>query len=659
MRFRTTFWLFLVVCLFGVLIWTMEDRIDSTNERVARNLRLLSVDPGRATMMELGTAGFHVVCAKRDDTWYIERPLMGRADASRIERILAALEAMRRTETITVAQRRSRDLSLEDYGLTTPATTVIVGDGFHREVLQIGAESPLGGELFVKLARSDDVLATQAAILKELPGTIEDLRDHSLFSGEAFRTTRLEIQRPETGFTQLARRGGAWVVQQPFQANANDTKIAEMLDKLYAAKILRFVWDKPVEPSGDESMRSAVDGNIVPRAEAYGLVPGDAAARIAVWLEGKDVGVELLLGKSAGETADKSVGGIYAKFGGADALFTVSDDLLKAFSVDPIDLRDKNLFTAKPEEVHIVSVKRGDGNLVLRRMEDSGWTIMEPVQWKADDAVVTEFVRRITRLRAEVFLKGGETNLSALGLSPPKLILRLDSQMAAVEPRPAVAPIVEGSPAGDAGGGCNGLCIGDLSEDAKSVYAKFEGGDVLFKISAVAVDELGGRLTDALMYRDRTMLSVAPDSVKRVTLAIGGHEKTIAKSRDGRGWIVEGDGTNQVDLALLSGLLSTMANLRAVRIDSRNPKNLSAYGLDPAGVTLILGLSGEEGIQKKIMMGFRAGTDGIYSMVQGQDVVIVLPEKIFTDMTRGLTRNISPVEPPVSESPKAQMKMDL
>ncbi len=79
MKFRTTAWLFLVVCLLGVLVWIMEDHVESTSERLTRQMRLLPFDLARVTMLELATAEFHVVCVKRDDAWHIERPLVGRA----------------------------------------------------------------------------------------------------------------------------------------------------------------------------------------------------------------------------------------------------------------------------------------------------------------------------------------------------------------------------------------------------------------------------------------------------------------------------------------------------------------------------------------------------------------------------------------------------
>ena len=37
-----------------------------------------------------------------------------------------------------------------------------------------------------------------------------------------------------------------------------------------------------------------------------------------------------------------------------------------------------------------------------------------------------------------------------------------------------------------------------------------------------------------------------------------------------------------------------------------------------------------------LLLGFRAGTDGLYAMVQGEDVVFVLPNALAGELTRDL-----------------------
>jgi hypothetical protein len=88
--------------------------------------------------------------------------------------------------------------------------------------------------------------------------------------------------------------------------------------------------------------------------------------------------------------------------------------------------------------------------------------------------------------------------------------------------------------------------------------------------------------------------------------------------------------------AVVKDVLFHIANLRSIRIESHNPESLAPFGLDQSAVRLTLGLSGDGGIQKTVIMGFRSRTDGIYAMVQGQDVVFVLEKGLADLLSRDL-----------------------
>jgi hypothetical protein len=51
---------------------------------------------------------------------------------------------------------------------------------------------------------------------------------------------------------------------------------------------------------------------------------------------------------------------------------------------------------------------------------------------------------------------------------------------------------------------------------------------------------------------------------------------------------------------------------------------------------LTVGVSAGQGIRKSLLMGYRAKTDGIYAMVQGQDVIFVLEKGLVARLTADL-----------------------
>ena len=51
---------------------------------------------------------------------------------------------------------------------------------------------------------------------------------------------------------------------------------------------------------------------------------------------------------------------------------------------------------------------------------------------------------------------------------------------------------------------------------------------------------------------------------------------------------------------------------------------------------MTFGLTGASGIQKTVLLGGPCGTNGVYSMIQGQDVVFVLKQEMAQALSRPL-----------------------
>lgn len=620
MKFKTTLGLLIAVCLLGVLVWVVEQQFKSSGERRELRDRVLQTTVEEIDYLTIEQGDLRIDCVKRDGTWFIVKPLEAKADEGKITRILSVLEAMPGTEIITAAQRMERELTLKDYGLLEPRARFLTGNKLHRFEVLVGHDAPLGDLLYVKLAASENVIATSRGIMDVIPEKVEVLRDRTILHGDVARTTRLEIQRSAGAFIQVTRTADGWVMEQPTITSVDNGRISDVLKALYSLQVQEFVWDAKVQ------------------IEPYGLAPDEAIMRATVWVNGDEVGKELFLGKPVSENSDK----IFAKRRDIDSIYTVQKDIVDVLSLGVNDLRDKNLFSIRPEKVNYLCFQKSDHKLVLRKKEKEGWGIIEPVQWKADDQVVQKLVEKVTRLRAESFVDGSQTNLVKLGLEPPSHIVQVlescpepTGENGKRESDKEKKPEKEKS----AKDKQNRLWIGTLPEGKETVFAKFEDKSLVFELSTAMISNLGPNPTDPLVYRDRTMLALPPASIKRISLLKDGKEQAIARNESGE-WIPVVSATNQVNQEVVENILFTVSNMRALRIESHNQENLAAFGLDRSEVTLTFGLSGEKGIQKSLILGFRSKTDGIYAMVQGQDVVFVLEKALVDRLTRDLTKEV-------------------
>jgi len=634
MRFSTTFRLLLVVCVLALLI-VLFDREKPEKVRTS----LLDLKAADVSDIRIERGDFSVYCVKKDQSWFIAEPIQVRADDSKIDGIVGVLETLVRQETITRKEREIRNLTLKDYELNKPRVRLIVGEkhngGKRKEELLIGQDSPLGGLLYVKLGTNDEIVATDRGIMAVIPEKMEVIRDRTILHGDVSKTRRIEIKRANSGFIQLAHAGNEWFIQQPIVARADIAKVQQMLEALYSVKALDFVWDATVETGEVVHAEEPVVNNPNTMAESYHLVPDQAVVAVTVWGNNDDIGREMFFGKDA----EGKSGRIYARCKDIDSIYTVSKSILDTVSIGINDIRDRSLFFLPFENVNYVTLQKGDRKLALAKKKDKGWTIVEPVQWKADDRFVNELVGNISRLRVESFPDG--TNNASMGFGAATCVIGLSDRLpetvvANTNKLEKPADKIDETPK-DIVLKQGRLLIGPPCEGKETVLARFEEEPYLLEIAHASLAFLGKDPVDPLLYRDRTMLSIDPNTVNRLSILKGGSEQTIAKNEAGK-WISMGQGTNQVDLKVVDDILFAIADMRAMATECQNPDNLVQYGLDRSGTTLTFGLTGEKGIQKTIVMGYRAKMDGIYALVQGLDVVFVISKGMMEMLTRDLIK---------------------
>jgi hypothetical protein len=615
MTFKTTLRLLVGVCFLGgaLLLVDQQKRVRQASRIESQRVFDLATEP--VTGIVITRENQTIECVKKGDDWFLKTPVRGRGNAAAVERIVALLETMDWDERITTEQRKARELTLADYGLAAPRVTIAVDTAGRREKLFLGDAVPLGSGIYARRGGSDAVLTVPVDVDAALPTSVEVLRDRAVFRGAPESTVRLELQRSEAGFIQLVRKETGWMFQQPLSAYADSVEVQRLLEALYALRVESFFWD--VQPDTDSPV--VAEGNLemaaAARTESCGLAADAAQIRVTVWVEGDSLGQELLLGKPDPDHD----GEVFAKRGEIDAIYTVKDTVLDVCSAEVNALRDRRLFPEGVSQVGHVMLQAGETKLVMARdpEDESTWRIVEPVQWIADTPGIRELLGRAEVLSIQTYLDSPVDDLGTLGLAPPQYAIAL---------QPDVTDS-EASTTGDALVADETLLIGSLSEDGKTRYAKIAGQDELFTIPAAELSWLNAASVAPLRYRDRTMLALTPERVRKLMVSTSAGEQGVERDSGGE-WRCVGTGQMVPAAEALRQVLFVAGAVRAVRIEAHNPKTLEPYGLDAPAITVTFGLGGEEGIQKSLLIGNADGAGGVHAMVRGQDVVFLIPETL-------------------------------
>lgn len=614
MSFKTTFRLFLLVCVLGAALFlaNYHSTVSERRSHLENSILPFQTEEIIKILLSAGTNSIELI--KRSDRWFILSPVRARADFGKVAGILDSLDALESEDTITVEQLLERDLLPGDYGLDSPRAGILLSTENKSSEIRIGDDAALSRDsVYISSGESQDVLTVSRKLFALFPSSAQVLRDRSVITGDAAKTVRLEIERPGRGFVQLSRQDGQWFLRQPISARAENSLINHRLNLLYDLEVEDFFWDSAVDNASQE-MLLARDAELKAKTEFCGLTFDTPVLRITVWTEGDSLGQELLLGK----TLEDEDGKVYAKRREINSIYTISSRIVDVFSVLPDDLRDRTIFDIQPSRVTYLCLTDGEQKIELKRNASADWKIATPVQWNADAQIVRGYLEKICSLSVEAFVDGVATNLQEFGLAPPRYSFQLDDSESNA----------------DTVSETKGTHLLVAAVEDTDVYAKIQDRSGLLKISAGSLAWVTNGCVDPLAYRDRIMLALTPGNVRRISLKLNGSEQTIVRDDENAEWLPVNADKYTVNHDAVDRTLLAVSNLRALRIKARDPDNLASYGLVEPTMVLTFGLQREVGIENSLIIGFRAENDGIYAMVRGQDLIFVL-ETALVDLLAG------------------------
>jgi hypothetical protein len=567
----------------------------------------------------------------QDDDWRLDYPVAERPDPVRdlpdpdkLKTVLAAVPDIWAEQFV---EKPEADLAA--YGLKDPEQTLRITRGNGETVtLLIGKQSqvkkrkvmrppPPGMPIppqedtveeayrFAKLQDNDQVFEIKADKLKDVFVAAETLRDARLARFRTEDARRVELTLPDRHIV-LVKEKDRWQLEQPLKADAEMTKVNELLDKLSGLQASGSdVLDKKIEP------------------ETHGLDKPAATVKVTVE-ESKGEGsaktqktktFTLALGKQ--EKAKLSV-----RVEGRDRINTVEDSLLKLVQQPALAFRGRRLFDFTSTDVAKVEVQRGGEPVVLEQAK-TVWRLTTPVQAEVDPIKAGQLVGDLSRLEAVEFVteEAKPEDLDGVyGLAKPALTAKI-TLADANKPAPT-------------------LLLGKQRDGKPEYFAKLESAPGVFVVKKEIRDTLD---QDSLAYRPLQLWQVQPDDVAELRIGKGADEYSL--KRDGPAWRITGPFEAAALPDLAKPMLDELATLRGERYTAHVAKDLAAYGLDKPYLRLALttapkkeGDAAQEDKKERVLLiGQPTEKDAKtrFAKLGDGEAVFVVGEKVLAAVDRG------------------------
>ncbi len=582
----------MLVLVLGGYIFLIDRRHFAEQEDFSRP-KVMPRLADRVSRFRMERGDFILECRKEQGVWRIIEPIEARADSGYIERLLIGLETFEQGQVITTDDLKKSGLTFTDYGLDLPRIQLAFeGRGFTQTV-SIGRDVPGSGALFLAVDDVPSIVTTNSDLMALLPEQVDELRDRRLFHRDPARVNRVEINTQD-GFLRIVRRDdGSWVLRQPIEARADTRGIEELIGSIMSWRVEHYVTDdvsdKAVygldEPAGEVSFAFGPDG-FVRTLQIGTTVDGDDSLRYVMIRNESSVMAML-----TADTRDLRV------------------------RVD--ELRDRRLVTFPEESIHGIRVSRGD-RVVELWSEKEQWQITSPRNWLAAKdriaALLNDFKGNIvlafspipeddeteTEFWEIAFFRKQETSASDEDQQKPSLVLRTDRRLS----------------------------------NAGHLILRRDDDQWLYHVAPEILKHVS---LQPVYYRDPVLLQISENNVSYVEITRDDRKQRIDRIDDQKFRPVLTDETVSASLMPNAGLFSQLANLTALEMFMAEERDMATYGLDEPRAVVTVGLRGDSGISKTILIGKQEedGT-GYYARIRGQEVIAILSEHTVKTLTSDL-----------------------
>ena len=514
-------------------------------------------------------------------TWRLVRPFAADADSGTVERLLDAVLLVKPGDRLTPTDMRALGRTPRDFGFDPPRAGVTATAAGRRFALEFGGATPSGTEVYARLGRDSAIFTVPKAAFAAVPADLDAFRRRPVFSADPAAVSVADFRVPGATFVKLARVDGVWRIVQPDKAPAEAAVVKDVLDRLLALRVERFVWPDAWAAEG-ETAPDAVKVKAA-RLASYGIDEAEGLS-VALWTSPSSV-ERIVFGSMAG-TND-----VYALVHGGSTVVTVDASIVGMCRAGREKFLDARIFPFGADALQSLSVTSGGSVYVLARETNGLWRIESPVVAPADEQAVADLTDRVLRLR--------------------------QNDRVPETPAAARVAVTVGPPAFPSATNLAPVTVqGDFLATPANLRAKRILTVPSASVRRIAVVSAGG---ETAVERDlpNAAWRLAKTSATAPAISIA------------------------VSTAGVSRVLATLADVRAVSVESLNasPDDFRRCGLARPAFTIAADVEAADAVCRNLLLGNAAPGGGRYATAGGADAIFILSRKTVADLTVPLTES--------------------
>jgi hypothetical protein len=492
------------------------------------------------------------------DAWQMTRPLDVAADPTILETLVRNLKDLRPSPDAGTITR-----SGESYGLAPPRVLVRLwrsptspGNSDEPPLAALEVGNTIRGQSFVKASGSAGIEVVENKLLAGLDREATEFRELNLMPVPTFQVTGLAIRRGEIQVKAERSASGRWHLTYPVAVLASGPKIESALAACSAVRVV----DPP---------RGFVADNVTDFSP-YGLdQPQATIALTSAARPGSPLVLEV--GKNVPDHPDR----VYVRRADQDDVAWVIARFLSEIPDRSTAFRSQNVTEIDPAAVTDIKIDALGKAFTLYRQREA-WELTSPVEEKAETHTVQSLIAQLDGLQTSEFLDA--SRVPRPELDPPAMTIRVWQQdrrkaSSTAGPRDKAEIKAGDSPALT-------LRIGRHDALKKTLYGRLEGDDVILALPDALLEHLP---RNQYAYRDRGVLSINPEQVRKLTLAREGTTTVLEPDPSSSGpnqWRMVKPVPAVADVRSVTQLLAALADLRAEELAGDLESDGKRFGLD-------------------------------------------------------------------------------